>query len=185
MNLLPMRIEKANDGSGGETRKAANGEIFRQYRRYRARLLSRSLPANTRPWEPPIEKRIIYRSQPFGFDTAMLAGILSAARRNNPRLGITGALVCRHDLYLQLIEGPGEAIDALYAQIEADDRHFDVRLLLSEAMGERLFPNWAMLDDTAPSQFWSAQDVAAGALEGANPEELRAPFVRLAAANPG
>ena len=95
----------------------------------------------------------------------MLAGILSAARRNNPRLGITGALVCRHDLYLQLIEGPGEAIDALYAQIEADDRHFDVRLLLSEAMGERLFPNWAMLDDTAPSQFWSAQEVAAGDAE--------------------
>ncbi len=115
----------------------------------------------------------------------MLAGILSAARRNNPRLGITGALVCRHDLYLQLIEGPGEAIDALYARIEADDRHFDVRLLLSEAMGERLFPNWAMLDDTAPSQFWSAQDVAKGALETASPEELRAPFVRLAAANPG
>lgn len=115
----------------------------------------------------------------------MLAGILSAARRNNPRLGITGALVCRHDLYLQLIEGPGEAIDALYAQIEADDRHFDVRLLLSEAMGERLFPNWAMLDDTAPSQFWSAQNVAGGVLETASPEELRAPFVRLAAANPG
>jgi hypothetical protein len=115
----------------------------------------------------------------------MLAGILSAARRNNPRLGITGALVCRHDLYLQLIEGPGEAIDALYARIEADDRHFYVRLLLSEAMGERLFPNWAMLDDTAPSQFWSAQDVAEGALEAASSDALRAPFVRLAAANPG
>lgn len=143
------------------------------------------MPRNALTREPLIAKRLIYRSQPFGFDTAMLAGILSAARRNNPRLGITGALVCRHDLYLQLIEGPDEAIDALYAQIEADDRHFDVRLLLSEAMGERLFPNWAMLDDTAPSQFWSAQDVAEGALEAASPDTLRAPFVRLAAANPG
>lgn len=137
------------------------------------------------PWERKIEKRIIYRSQPFGFDTAMLAGILSAARRNNPNYGITGALVCRHDLYLQLIEGPAESIDALYALIEADDRHFDVRLLLSEEMGERMFPNWAMLDDTAPSQFWSAEDVAAGALEAASPDELRAPFARLAAAHPG
>ncbi|PLK23832.1 blue light sensor protein [Porphyrobacter sp. TH134] len=115
----------------------------------------------------------------------MLAGILSAARRNNPRYGITGALICRHDLYLQLIEGPTEAVDALYAVICEDDRHFDVRLLLSEAMGERLFPNWAMLDDTAPSQFWSAQDVASGALEMATPDELRAPFVRLSAAHPG
>jgi hypothetical protein len=143
------------------------------------------LPRNALTREPLIAKRLIYRSQPFGFDTAMLAGILSAARRNNPRLGITGALVCRHDLYLQLIEGPDEAIDALYAQIEADDRHFDVRLLLSEATDERLFPNWAMLDDTAPSQFWSAQDVAEGTLEAASPDTLRAPFVRLAAANPG
>lgn len=135
--------------------------------------------------EPPIEKRIIYRSLPFGFDRSMLAGILSAARRNNPQLGITGALVCRQDLYLQLIEGPAEAIDALYARICEDDRHANVELLLSEEMGERLFPNWAMLDDEAPSLFWSAADVAAGALEAASPEELLAPFIRLSAAHPG
>ena len=134
--------------------------------------------------ESPIEKRLIYRSQPFGFDEAVLAGILSAARRNNPRWGITGALICRHDIYLQLIEGPAGAIDALYATICADDRNTDVRLLLSEDMGERLFPNWAMLDDTAPSQFWSAQDVAAGVLEAASQDALLAPFVRLSAANP-
>jgi Sensors of blue-light using FAD len=114
----------------------------------------------------------------------MLAGILSTARRNNPRLGITGALICRHDIYLQLIEGPAEAIDALYARICEDDRHANVELLLTEAMGERLFPAWAMLDDEAPSLFWSAQDVAAGVLESATPDELRAPFVRLSAAHP-
>jgi hypothetical protein len=112
----------------------------------------------------------------------MLAGILSAARRNNPRLGITGALICRHDIYLQLIEGPADAIDALFATIEADDRHFDVRLLLSEDMGERMFPDWAMLDDTSPSQFWSTAEVAASALEAASPDELRAPFLLLRAA---
>jgi hypothetical protein len=114
----------------------------------------------------------------------MLAGILSAARRNNPRLGITGALICRQDLYLQLIEGPAEAIDALYARICEDDRHANIELLLTEDMGERMFPDWAMLDDTAPSLIWSAQDVAAGALEAARPEELRAPFLRLSAAQP-
>ncbi|KPF62713.1 hypothetical protein IP79_12050 [Porphyrobacter sp. AAP60] len=114
----------------------------------------------------------------------MLAGILSVARRNNPRDDITGALICRHDLYLQLIEGPAPAIDALYSRIQADDRHFDVRLLLEEPMGVRLFPGWAMLDDEAPSLFWSAQDVEAGALETARPDELRAPFVRLSKARP-
>jgi hypothetical protein len=137
------------------------------------------------PQEPVIEKRIIYRSQPFGFDKTMLAGILSAARRNNPRDNITGALICRHDVYLQLIEGPEHAIDALYARIADDDRHTDVRLLLEEDMGERLFPAWAMLDDEAPSLFWSSQDVAADALETASPDELRAPFVRLSKSRTG
>ena len=129
--------------------------------------------------------RLIYRSQPFGFDTAMLAGILSAARRNNPQWGITGALICRHDVYLQLIEGPSDSIDALYARIKADDRHLDVRLLLRTEMNERMFPAWAMLDDEAPSLFWSAEDVAQGVLDAAAADGLLAPFVRLSQAHPG
>ncbi len=131
------------------------------------------------------ETRLIYRSQPFGFDSAMLAGILSAARRNNPEMQITGALICRQDVYLQLIEGPSASIDALYARILKDDRHTDIRLLLKEDMGERLFPAWSMLDDQAPSLFWSAEDVAKGALEALSAEDLRAPFIRLSEANPG
>lgn len=128
--------------------------------------------------------RLIYRSQPFGFDSAMLAGILSGARRNNPQLGITGALICRHDLYLQLIEGPSDSIEGLYARIQKDSRHLDVRLLHREDMTERLFPSWAMLDDEAPSLFWSAEDVAEGALKAASPDTLLAPFIRLSKAHP-
>ncbi|MDM7957392.1 BLUF domain-containing protein [Blastomonas sp.] len=129
--------------------------------------------------------RLIYRSQPFGFDSAMLASILSAARRNNPQWEITGALICRHDVYLQLIEGPSASIEALYSCILNDDRHIDIRLLLKEEMDERLFPAWSMLDDQAPSLFWSADDVAKGALEAASPQDLRAPFIRLSEAHPG
>lgn len=110
---------------------------------------------------------------------------MSAARRNNPRDAITGALICRRDIYLQLIEGPAPAIDALYARILADDRHANVELLLTEGLGERMFPAWAMLDDQAPSLFWSADDIAVGALEAVSPDELRAPFIRLSAAHPG
>ncbi len=36
-----------------------------------------------------------------------------SARRHNPRDQITGALICRHDLYLQLIETVAASIDAL------------------------------------------------------------------------
>ncbi len=127
-------------------------------------------------------KQMIYRSQPFGFDDAMLAGILVRARHNNRRDDITGALVCRHDLYLQLIEGPAAAIDALYARITVDDRHSDVRLLLTDTVGERMFPQWSMLDDQMPSLTWSPAAVEQGALDAAGPDELRGVFAQIAAA---
>lgn len=126
-------------------------------------------------------KQMIYRSQPFGFDRAMLAGILVDARRNNPGDGITGALICRQDLYLQLIEGPDAAIDALYARITRDDRHDNIVLLLSEIVDRPLFAEWAMLDDEAPSLAWSSDEVEQGALDTASPAALRGVFERLAA----
>ena len=126
-------------------------------------------------------KQLIYRSQPFGFDNAMLAGILLDARRANRRDDITGALVCRHDLYLQLIEGPEQAIDAAYARISADDRHCDVTLLVSTVVEERMFPEWDMLDDEMPTLTWSPEEIANGAVDAAAPEALIAVFAQIAA----
>ena len=125
-------------------------------------------------------KQLIYCSQPFGFDRSMLAGILIGARRNNRRDEITGALICRQDLYLQLIEGADAAIDALYARIMVDDRHSDVRLLLTDTVDRRMFPEWDMLDDEMPSLAWSREDVLNGAIEAATPDMLRAVFERVA-----
>ncbi len=126
-------------------------------------------------------KQLIYRSEPFGFDRATLAGILLTARRNNRRDGITGALLCRSDVYLQLIEGPANAIDAAYARIAVDDRHCDITLLLSRAIDDRLFPEWEMLDDQMPSLSWSPGEIADGAIETAGGGDLLAIFTRLAA----
>ncbi len=123
--------------------------------------------------------RMIYTSQPFGFDDAMLGGILVQARRNNPAWDITGCLICRHDLYLQLLEGPEAAIDTLYARIKADDRHLEVVQLSRETVNTRLFPDWAMRDDPAQSWLWPPGAVAAGALHQATPEALRAVFARV------
>lgn len=131
-------------------------------------------------WREMMMKQLVYRSQPFGFDEAMLAGILSGARRNNARDDITGALICREDLYLQLLEGSEAAIDAVYARIAVDDRHGDVRLLLVDEIGQRMFPHWAMLDDRSPSLMWSPADVAAGAIEAASRSDLLELFARLA-----
>ncbi len=124
-------------------------------------------------------KQLIYRSQPFGFDNSMLVGLLTQARRNNLRDNITGALFCRHDVYLQLIEGPSAEIDALYSHICGDDRHCDVKLLHSELVHERIFPEWEMLHDEMPTLIWSPPAVAAGVLDRASPDELRSAFKRI------
>ncbi|MEO7787273.1 MAG: BLUF domain-containing protein [Sphingomicrobium sp.] len=127
-------------------------------------------------------KQLIYRSEPFGFDSAILAGILVRARHNNRRNEISGALICRNDVYLQLIEGPAGAIDALYAKILVDDRHCDITLLLSDTVEQRIFPEWTMLDDQFPSMAWSPEEISGGAIDTAPPEALLAVFERIAAA---
>jgi hypothetical protein len=124
--------------------------------------------------------RLIYCSRPFGFDDAILNGILSDARRCNERDAITGALICRADVYLQLIEGPAPAVDATFARIAKDNRHLEVNLLSRVPVTDRLFPNWAMRDDPARSWMWDKEEVAAGALRKATEDEILSVFYRLA-----
>jgi hypothetical protein len=124
--------------------------------------------------------QLIYMSEPFGFDDGMLNGILSISRRNNVRDGLTGALVCRRDIYLQLLEGQEEAVETAYARIKRDDRHLGIVRLLSEATEARLFPDWAMLDDPARSWLWSEAEVGAGAVKAASLAEVRGVFERVA-----
>ncbi len=125
-------------------------------------------------------RQLIYSSQPFGYDAATLGGILVAARRNNRRDGLTGALICRHDIYLQLLEGPDDAVTAAYARIVRDDRHLDITTLSSIAIDTRMFPAWDMLDDPARSWLWSPAEVAEGAVTAAEPATVVAVFARVA-----
>jgi hypothetical protein len=123
--------------------------------------------------------QLIYASTPFGFDNPTLNQILSVARRNNARDDITGALICRADLYLQLLEGPRAAVTTTFHKILADDRHLDVMLIGSSDIKTRMFPKWHMKDDPAQSWMWTQEQVAAGALEQASEEDVRAVFARL------
>ena len=124
--------------------------------------------------------QIIYSSKPFGFDASVLDDILTVSRVLNSRDDITGTLICRADMYLQLIEGPDAAIQATYNRIRGDDRHMEVKLLVSHDVTDRLFPKWAMRDDPARSWMWTQAEVAAGAIEAATPPHILAIFQRLA-----
>jgi hypothetical protein len=123
--------------------------------------------------------QLIYASTPFGFSNPVLNNVLSAARRNNVRDGITGALICRADLYLQMLEGPRMAVTSTFHRILGDDRHLDVVLIWSGDVEARMFPDWHMRDDPARSWMWSQAEVAQGAIDVATAVEVRAVFQRL------
>lgn len=123
---------------------------------------------------------IIYASQPFGYDEPTLAGILLDARRCNKRDGVTGALVCRHDIYLQLLEGPTAEVRAAYARIRRDDRHAGVEQLLSGKISERMFGEWEMLHDPAVSLIWTEAQLSDGLLDRATPADVLRVFENIA-----
>ncbi len=126
--------------------------------------------------------QLIYASTPFGFDNPTLNQILSVARRNNAHNQITGALICRADLYLQMLEGPRPAVTAQFHRISGDDRHLDVVLISCRDAQTRMFPQWHMKDDPARSWMWTQEQIAAGAVDAASEEDVRAVFARLSSA---
>jgi hypothetical protein len=123
--------------------------------------------------------QIIYSSQPFGYDATTLSGILQVARRRNEAAGITGALVCRRDIYLQLLEGPQAAVDDTLDRIRRDDRHLDVVLRASGPVSGRMFGDWAMLHDPARSWLWTEAEIANGILDSQSEDDFRAVFSKL------
>jgi hypothetical protein len=124
--------------------------------------------------------QLIYTSRPFGFGAEMLDDILLAARRNNRRDGLTGALICRADLFMQMLEGERSKVTATFGRILRDDRHLEVSLVWVGDAPARLFPDWDMLDDPARSWMWSREDVRGGAVTRASAAEARGVFERVA-----
>lgn len=125
--------------------------------------------------------QLIYMSEPFGFDDATLNGILTDSRRANTRDGITGCLIARADIYLQLLEGTLDTVEAAYTRIRRDHRHLQVERLSMAKVDARLFPDWAMRDDPARSWLWTPDEIASGAIRDATPDSLRAVFERVVA----
>jgi hypothetical protein len=123
--------------------------------------------------------QLFYASMPFGFDNPTLNNILATSRRNNMRDNITGSLVVRGDIYLQLLEGPRDAVTKTFQRILSDDRHADVVLIGSGDIKVRQFGNWAMRHDPARTWMWTQDEVGKGAVDATSAEDVRAIFRRL------
>ena len=123
-------------------------------------------------------KQVIYVSKPVGFDEEILNSILTLSRFNNEKNQITGALICRSDLYLQYLEGPAHKIDFVYSKIKIDDRHEDVRLLEDGRSRRRLFSNWAMRGEPVKDWIWTEKEVSNGALERLSGDDAMDIFIK-------
>lgn len=81
------------------------------------------------------------------FSDDELLELLKVARANNARLGITGTLLYSDGNFVQLIEGPDDAVDALYARISRDPRHTALLKALDGPITERRFAKWPLAFD--------------------------------------
>lgn len=91
--------------------------------------------------------RLMYRSRsliPSARRHVDLAEVFTTARRNNRRLGVTGALMLSDDAFVQVLEGDAAVVRRLYATIAEDPRHRDVHLVSEEVAVGRTFGRWAM-----------------------------------------
>ena len=93
--------------------------------------------------------RLVYTSRNLldgGEDerSAAVAGILAVSKRNNARVGVTGALLFNAGSFAQVLEGPRAAVEATFERIQRDPRHSDVSVIQCEPVAERGFSNWSM-----------------------------------------
>lgn len=99
---------------------------------------------------------------------AALDSLLAAARRKNAGLGITGMLLYDGSTFFQVLEGPPEAVDRMYAHIAHDTRHHSVTQIIREPLPQRAFGEWSMgYCRTTAGELAGFNDVfgAGGALE--------------------
>ena len=92
---------------------------------------------------PPIQ--LVYASvatKPFS--DARVNALLRHARQANRSSDIGGCLLYENGSFLQFLEGPGPAVEALYERIAQDSRHTDVTLLQTQTVTERRFGDWKM-----------------------------------------
>lgn len=90
-------------------------------------------------------KQIVYVSVAAPtLDRPGVEDILAVSRRNNAASGVTGLLCLLNSSFLQILEGPEEAVDETFARIGEDPRHESVLVLLERAIEGRDFAGWKM-----------------------------------------
>ena len=106
--------------------------------------------------------------------------ILSASRRNNLPIAVTGMLLLCDGNFMQVLEGLPETVDQTFERISRDDRHKGLNTLLRSSIAERTFADWSMGFETidpnssidAAAAFEIGRNAVAGRMPGMAAREL-------------
>ena len=74
----------------------------------------------------------------------MVARILAKSRSNNRRSGLVGVLYFGDGCFFQCLEGEESVVNALYAKLEQDPRHKDLKIISRKSISAPSFSDWSM-----------------------------------------
>jgi hypothetical protein len=115
-------------------------------------------------------------------DPSEVDQILRVSRRNNAQSRVTGLLLFNGKRFLQVLEGVPAEVEAVYARVLKDPRHFAVVKLSERKIEEREFGSWDMDFERVDGAVGKAAliDRVKGLTSAANPS-VKALFTSYAA----
>ena len=124
-------------------------------------------------------RRVIYVSEKVGSSEQDVTDIINASARNNPGKKITGCLLVGKTSFLQILEGPSDAIQSLYETISTDNRHTNVNSLCDERLETRLFSDWSMKSDNYNRIEWGDPALNTGNFLNISADAAKNIFTRI------
>ncbi|QXP59637.1 BLUF domain-containing protein [Olleya sp. HaHaR_3_96] len=90
-------------------------------------------------------RRIIYTSQSTKqFNKRDLLDLLHDSRAFNTMDNISGVLMHKNGLFLQIIEGKSKDLENLIERLRRDTRHNNLKIIDDQSIEDRTFANWSM-----------------------------------------
>jgi len=91
-------------------------------------------------------QQIVYLSQ--ATDTFQedrdIDDILQMAQSRNQEAGVTGMLLFKGGVFLQILEGPKDAVKTIFGSIASDFRHHNLTVIAKQSTLDRIFEDWTM-----------------------------------------
>jgi len=126
-------------------------------------------------------KMLAYTSRArFDLSSADLVDIHRTSMQQNVLHGITGLLVFDGTRFLQIIEGPDDAIDALVDKLRFDTRHSAFEVRDERTVDRASFPDWTMELIKVDAAYFTARGEIGSLLPATVSPEIRALLDKMA-----